>query len=201
MTLHNLLSLLLLCASQLSRSLVRITEFDKLATLSKLCISCWTYWLLAQWEHIAWKCLEALSFSWHHSGMTVAYVYKSFRRLPCHFWSGARRRASKCIMKKSKRHLTSTVMDVWWLWLNPPRSNMRFQRVIHRWTFLLISKQPQDTLNLVHMTKTQQETALLFWLRYFLFFASCCCCFCTGRTCGLFCISLNWIRVGKEWSF
>lgn len=62
-------------------------------------------------------------------------------------------------MKKSERHLTSTVMDVWWLWLNPPHSNMGFQRVIHGTTFLLISKQPQDALNLVHMTKAQQETA------------------------------------------
>lgn len=50
-------------------------------------------------------------------------------------------------------------MDVWWLWLDPPHSITGFQQVIHRWTFLLISKQPRDTLNLVRMTKTQQETA------------------------------------------
>lgn len=51
------------------------------------------------------------------------------------------------------------MIDVWWLWLDPPHSITGFQQVIHRWTFLLISKQPQDTLNLIRMTKSQQETA------------------------------------------
>lgn len=103
--------------------------------------------------------------------MAVAYVYKSFRRLPCHFWSGARRRASKCIMKKSERHLTSTLMDVWWLWLNPPHSNMGFQRVIHR----DISPQKRATAgkkNLVHTTITRQETASSTISILFLLFAS-----------------------------
>lgn len=129
------LSLLLLfvqACQHVSRTLMAITKLDKLTTSSKLCHSCSSCWMLTQWGHIVWKGLEVFSFSWRHSGMTVAYVYKSFRRLPCHFWSGAMRRASKCIMKKSKRHLTSTVMDVWWLWLNPPHSNIGFQQMIHR---------------------------------------------------------------------
>ena len=68
-------------------------------------------------------------------------------------------------------------MDVWWLWLNPPHSNMGFQWVIHGLTFLLISKQPQDALNLVHMTKSSAgdfgSTAV--------FFFTSCCCFCIAE--------------------
>lgn len=83
-------------------------------------------------------------------------------------------------------------MDVWWLWLDPPHSITGFQQVIHRWTFLLISKQPRDTLNLVRMIKTQQEslasTTLFSLLLHFLllfFFAR--------KETTVFCMTLNLI--------
>lgn len=108
------------------------TEFDK---LSHLVLTLYLKLTFLDAYSVGAHCTHFkmhILFPWHHSGKSVAYVYKSFRRLPCHFWSGARRRASKCIMKKSERHLTSTLMDVWWLWRNPPHSNMGFQQVIHR---------------------------------------------------------------------
>ena len=121
-------------------------------------------------------------FPWHHSGMAVAYVYKSFRRLPCHFWSRARRRASKCIMKKSERHLTSTLMDVRWLWLNPPHSNTGFQRVIHRLTFLFTSKQPTGYFTSGFVWQKLSGRRPDLWLHDSLVFISCCC-FCPARGC------------------
>lgn len=64
--------------------------------------------------------------------------------------------------EKSEGHLTSTLMDVWWLWLNPPHGNMGFQRVIHRLTFLLTSKQPAGYFKSGSYDKNSAGDSLVF---------------------------------------
>lgn len=88
----------------------------------------------------------------------------------------------KCIMKKTERHLTSTLMDVWWFWPNPAHGNMGFQQVIHGRTFFLVTKQLLDE-NLVCVTKNSSGDVLVVGSNYscfpffFFFFVFTSCCF------------------------
>lgn len=146
---------------------MRITEFNK----HTFCISCETCLILTRCYPVVQKCLETFQFSWHHPGMPVGKRVYILQNAAMSFLVMSQTQSfSIYIMKRSKRHLTSTLMDVWWLWLNAPLSNMGFRWAIHRLTFLLTSKRPQDALNLVRMTKAQLEGEYspLFSLLHFL---------------------------------
>lgn len=92
-------------------------------------------------------------------------------------------------MKKSERHLTSTLMDVWWLGPDPPHGDVGFQRVIHRLTFLL----PSSNRRMLPIRFLWQTLGYLLFLRKTMFLSR-------NNLCGCVCMSVNSSRVWFEWS-